>query len=197
MILVIDNYDSFVHNIARYFEREGQECLIHRNDALSVSDIEAIEPAAIVISPGPCTPKEAGISVELIHKLGARIPILGVCLGHQCIGEAYGADIIRTEPIHGQASEITHDGHDLFSGLPRTIMAGRYHSLAISLKEATPLLVTARTKDGIIMAVKHNRHPVYGVQFHPESVLTERGDDMIRNFIKIVTAHKNRERLAA
>lgn len=185
MILVIDNYDSFVYNIARYFECAGESCTVVRNDAITAEQVAKLNPLAIVISPGPCTPKESGVSVELIKKLGAFTPIFGICLGHQCIGEAFGAKTVRTSPVHGMASAVIHDGSGIFAGLPRTLKAGRYHSLATELPAASPLRVTARTKDGIIMALQHAAQPVYGVQFHPESVLTEHGTEMIENFTAI------------
>lgn len=186
MILVIDNYDSFVHNLARYFQLAGHETNVVRNDAVTITDIKKMKPKAIVLSPGPCAPKQAGICVELIKALGSEIPLLGVCLGHQCIGEAYGGMTIRgPEPVHGKASEILHDGSPLFSGLPNPLRAGRYHSLIVELASASPLMVTARTVNGRIMAMQHRHHPVYGVQFHPESALTEQGLDLVRNFCDI------------
>lgn len=197
MILVIDNYDSFVYNIARYFECAGESCTVVRNDRITVEQAAKLNPLAIVISPGPCTPKEAGVSVELIKKLGAFTPIFGICLGHQCIGEAFGAKTVRTSPVHGMASTITHDGSGIFAGLPRTLDAGRYHSLATELPAASPLQVTARTKDGIIMAMQHATQPVYGVQFHPESVLTEHGAEMIENFTAIARQWKQAGKIAA
>jgi para-aminobenzoate synthetase component 2 len=197
MILVIDNYDSFVYNIARYFECADESCTVIRNDKITVQEAEKLNPLAIVISPGPCTPKEAGVSVGLIKKLGAFTPILGICLGHQCIGEAFGAKTVRTSPVHGMASAVTHDGSGIFSGLPRTLNAGRYHSLATELPPASALRVTARTKDGIIMAMQHTAQPVYGVQFHPESVLTEHGAEMIENFTAIARQWKQAGKIAA
>ncbi len=197
MILVIDNYDSFVHNIVRYFKCAGEACTVVRNDKITVEEAEKIDPLAIVISPGPCTPKEAGVSVELIKKLGAFIPVFGICLGHQCIGEAFGAKTVRTAPVHGQASAITNDGSGIFAGLPGTLNAGRYHSLITELSAMSPLRVTARTEDGIIMAMQHTAQPVYGVQFHPESILTDRGADMIENFTAIARRWREVRKIAA
>lgn len=197
MILVIDNYDSFVYNIARYFECAGEPCNVIRNDKITVQEAEKLDPLAIVISPGPCTPKEAGVSVELIKKLGAFIPVFGICLGHQCIGEAFGAKTVRTTPVHGMPSAITNDGSGIFSGLPATLNTGRYHSLVTELPASSPLRVTARTEDGIIMAMQHSAQPVYGVQFHPESVLTERGADMIGNFTAIARQWRQSRKIAA
>lgn len=197
MILVIDNYDSFVYNIARYFECAGEACAVLRNDAVTVQQARAMAPLAIVISPGPCTPKEAGVSVEIIQKLGPFIPVFGICLGHQAIGEAYGAQTVRGAPMHGKASAITHDNESLFNGLPDTFNVGRYHSLLTSLPAETPLKVTAKSDDGAIMAMQHARHPVYGVQFHPESVLTDHGADIIKNFITIARMFRKNKVMAA
>ena len=187
MLLLIDNYDSFVHNLARYFERLGQPTHVVRNDSIDIRSARDLNPAAIVLSPGPCTPQEAGVSLELVHELHGDVPMLGVCLGHQVIAEALGAQIVRgAVPVHGQASEIRHDGSPLFHGLPATIRVGRYHSLVAepaSLGE--PLRPTAWTTDGVVMAFEHRRLPVYGVQFHPESILTEFGYEMLANFLRL------------
>ena len=177
MIVLIDNYDSFVYNLARYVRELGEEPLVRRHDALQVEDILRLAPSHIIISPGPCSPREAGISTDVVRRLGPRIPVLGVCLGHQCIGAAYGGEIVRAgQPMHGKPSRIHHSGQGLFAGLPSPFIATRYHSLAIapaSLPQS--LAVTATSEDGEIMAVQHVEHPVYGLQFHPESVLTEHG----------------------
>ncbi len=194
MILVIDNYDSFVHNLARYFTLAGAECMVVRNDAMTVEQAARMNPEAIVISPGPGKPQDSGISIDIIKKLGANVPILGVCLGHQCIGEAYGGKTVRGEPMHGQASNIRHDGRGIFDGIPDGFQGGRYHSLITQLPENSPLRVTARADDGTTMAVEHATHPVYGVQFHPESVLTEHGMVIIQNFLRLA---RQKERLAA
>jgi anthranilate synthase/aminodeoxychorismate synthase-like glutamine amidotransferase len=185
MILLIDNYDSFVHNLARYMRELGGEPVVRRNDRFTLEEIEANPPSHIIISPGPCTPREAGISNQVIRQMGPRIPILGVCLGHQCIGAAYGGDIIRAKrPMHGKTSPIHHEGEDVFRGLPRPFNATRYHSLAIDAASLpAELRVTARAPDGEIMGVAHREFPVSGVQFHPESVLTEAGYDLLRNFL--------------
>jgi anthranilate synthase/aminodeoxychorismate synthase-like glutamine amidotransferase len=186
MILLIDNYDSFVYNLARYARELGFEPLVVRHDAISVEGVAALAPSHIVISPGPCSPTEAGISTDVVRRLGATIPILGVCLGHQCIGAAYGAGIVRAgRPMHGKPSCIHHDGRGIFTGLPSPFQAARYHSLAIS-RTSVPaeLRVTATADDGEIMAVEHTRHPVVGLQFHPESVLTEHGYRLLDRFFR-------------
>jgi anthranilate synthase component 2 len=185
MILLIDNYDSFVYNLARYVRELGEQTVVRRHDATTHDEIEALRPSHIIISPGPCTPGEAGISTEVVRRFGPRTPILGVCLGHQCIGAAYGAGIVRAaRPMHGKASRIHHDGRGVFAGLPNPFLAGRYHSLVVA-REGLPadLRVTASAPDGEIMAVEHLRHPVLGVQFHPESVLTEYGYVLLDRFL--------------
>ncbi len=185
MILLIDNYDSFVYNLARYVRELGEEPVVRRHDAITVDDIFALAPSHVIISPGPCSPAEAGISTEVVRRAGPVIPVLGVCLGHQCIGAAYGGEIVRAgRPMHGKTSRIHHRGTDIFTGLPTPFLASRYHSLVISPASVPPELeVTATSEDGEIMAVKHASHPVYGVQFHPESVLTEHGYRMLDHFL--------------
>lgn len=185
MILLLDNYDSFVWNLARYVRELGREPLVRRNDAITPDDIAALAPSHIIISPGPCTPADAGISVELVRHFGPTIPILGVCLGHQAIGVAYGARVVRAaRPMHGKTSEISHDGTGLFVGLPSPFKATRYHSLVIERSSLpTELQLTATAEDGEIMAVRHRRHPVVGTQFHPESVLTEGGHAIVARFL--------------
>ena len=190
MILLIDNYDSFVYNLARYVRELGEQPVVRRHDATTLQEIEASRPSHIIISPGPCTPGEAGISTDVVRRFGQRTPILGVCLGHQCIGAAYGAGIVRARrPMHGKASGIHHDGTGLFAGLPSPFPAARYHSLAIS-RSGLPaeLRVTASAEDGEIMAVEHARHPVIGLQFHPESVLTAYGYVLLDRFLHGVAA---------
>jgi para-aminobenzoate synthetase component II len=178
MILIVDNYDSFVFNVARYFEELGQETVVQRNDAVNASGAKAI-----VISPGPCTPSEAGQSLDLIREYSGKLPILGICLGHQCIGEAFGGQIMRAKrPLHGEASEILHDGEGVFASLPNRFMAGRYHSLIVE-RPGDALVVTARSSEGEIMGLQHRAHATFGVQFHPESILTEHGHAMLRNFL--------------
>jgi len=185
MILLIDNYDSFVYNLARYVRELGEEAVVRRHDATTPDEIAALDPSRIIISPGPCSPADAGISIAVIRRFGPTIPILGVCLGHQCIGAAYGAGIARAgRPVHGKPSRIAHDGRGLFAGLPNPFPAARYHSLAIA-RAGLPaeLRVTATAEDGEIMAVEHVRHPVTGLQFHPESVLTEHGYVLLDRFL--------------
>lgn len=185
MILLLDNYDSFVYNLARYVAELGEAPVVHRNDALTLDQVAELAPSHIIVSPGPCTPAEAGISVDLIRRFGASIPILGVCLGHQSIGSAYGAEIVRAgKPMHGKTSRIEHTGESVFTGLPSPLTATRYHSLVIA-PESVPdeLRVIASSADGEIMAVAHRDHPVVGVQFHPESVLTEYGYRMLDWFL--------------
>ena len=185
MILLIDNYDSFVYNLARYVRELGEEPVVRRHDATTLEEIGALRPSHVIISPGPCTPGEAGISTDVVRRFGPSTPILGVCLGHQCIGAAYGAAIVRAgRPMHGKASRIHHDGNGLFAGLPNPFSAARYHSLVIS-RAGLPaeLRVTASAEDGEIMAVEHARHPVIGLQFHPESVLTDYGYVLLDRFL--------------
>jgi anthranilate synthase/aminodeoxychorismate synthase-like glutamine amidotransferase len=185
MILLIDNYDSFVYNLARYVRELGETPLVRRHDAVTVDEVMGLAPSHIIISPGPCSPREAGISTELVRRAGERIPILGVCLGHQCIGAAYGGEIVRAGvPMHGKISRILHEGAGLFSGLPSPFIATRYHSLVIAPASVpASLRVTATSEDGEIMAVQHADYPVYGVQFHPESVLTEHGYRLLDHFL--------------
>jgi anthranilate synthase/aminodeoxychorismate synthase-like glutamine amidotransferase len=185
LILVIDNYDSFVHNLARHFRLLGCQTEVIRNDEFSIEKIAAMNPAAIVLSPGPCTPNESGICVELVRQVHQRIPILGICLGHQAIVQAFGGNICRAaEPIHGSASLVWHDESELFSGVANPFQVGRYHSL-IADREKLPveLIVRARTKDKTIMVVQHVSSPCVGIQFHPESILTESGLQLLRNFL--------------
>jgi anthranilate synthase/aminodeoxychorismate synthase-like glutamine amidotransferase len=187
MILLIDNYDSFVFNLARYFERLGQATSVVRNDAISATEIEELHPAAVVLSPGPCTPTEAGCSLEAVARLAGRVPMLGVCLGHQAIAAAFGGQIVRArEPMHGRTSAIFHAGRSVFAGLPSPLTACRYHSL-VACRETLPecLEVTAWTADGTIMAVAHRQWPIVGVQFHPESILTELGYAILARFLGV------------
>lgn len=191
MIVVIDNYDSFVYNLARYITLAGHECRVVRNDAIDITGLRALNPEALVVSPGPCAPQQAGISIEAIKQFGPQIPVLGVCLGHQCIGEAYGGRTVQSaKPMHGKASRIAHDGSALFTNMPSPMKAGRYHSLLAELPLNAPLEITARCEDDHIMAMQHKTYPVYGVQFHPESVLTENGMQLIENFSQIVKNHQ-------
>ncbi len=185
MILLIDNYDSFVYNLARYVAELGEEPVVRRNDALTLDDVARLEPSHIIVSPGPCSPAEAGISVDVVRRFGPTIPILGVCLGHQAIGAAYGGQIVRaTRPMHGKTSRIAHDGTGVFADLPSPLVATRYHSLVIAPESMPPgLLVNAVSDDGEIMGVRHSVDPVHGVQFHPESVLTRYGYCMLARFL--------------
>jgi anthranilate synthase component II len=193
MILLIDNYDSFVFNLARYVGELGHAREVVRNDAVTVAEIEALAPEAIILSPGPCTPREAGISNAVIGELGTRIPILGVCLGHQCIAEAYGGLVVRAQrPMHGKTSLVRHDGRGVFRGLPDPLRVTRYHSLVAAPDRVPPELeVTAWSPEGEIMGLRHRMHPVEGVQFHPEAVLTERGHDLLANFLARIAPKKS------
>jgi anthranilate synthase component II len=187
MILLIDNYDSFVYNLDRYLKRLGQTTFVVRSDALSVDAIASLKPSAIIISPGPKSPDQAGCSMEVVRRLGHQTPILGVCLGHQAIGQAFGGRVVRAlAPMHGKSSRIQHSGTGLFENLPNPMTVGRYHSLVID-PESLPsqLRVTAQSEDGVIMGVEHEKHPVYGVQFHPESILTDGGYEILRNFLML------------
>ena len=185
MIFVLDNYDSFTYNLVQYLGELGAELQVHRNDRITVDEVAALQPEKIVISPGPCTPNEAGISMELAVRLGPKTPMLGVCLGHQAIGQAFGGVVVRAPSImHGKTSEIHHDGQHLFSDLPNPFTATRYHSLVVE-RETLPgcLEVAAQTDDGVIMGIRHRDYPVQGVQFHPESILTGEGKRLLANFL--------------
>jgi len=187
MLLLIDNYDSFTYNLVHYLGELGAETAVFRNDVLTVDDALASVPDAIVLSPGPCDPDQAGICLELIKMTEGKIPILGVCLGHQSIAQAFGANIIRAEtPVHGKPSKISHDGSGLFHGLPEEFEAIRYHSLTVD-PDTIPdtLTINARTKDDVIMGISHKEWPVYGVQFHPESIDTDHGHTILRNFLNL------------
>ncbi len=187
MLLMIDNYDSFTYNLVQYFGELGQELKVYRNNKITIGEIEKMNPDRIVISPGPCTPKEAGISIDVIRHFAGKIPILGVCLGHQSIGDAFGGDVIRAPYLmHGKTSMIHHDGRTIFAGLPNPFVATRYHSLIIK-RETMPavLEISAWTEDGIVMGVRHKQYKLEGVQFHPESILTGAGKDLLRNFVKL------------
>jgi len=185
MLLLLDNYDSFTYNLYQYLAELGAEVVVHRNDQISLAEIEQMQPDHIVVSPGPCTPDEAGLSCTIIATFGPRIPTLGVCLGHQSIGQVYGGRVIRApEPMHGKTSLMYHQGQGVFRGLPQPFEANRYHSLIV--EDATlpaELEITAKTDDGIIMGLKHRLYPVEGVQFHPESIMTPTGKDLLRNFL--------------
>jgi len=185
MILLIDNYDSFVFNIARYVEELGHDVEVERNDRIDVDSILAVGATGLIISPGPCTPGEAGISTEAVRKLSGKIPILGICLGHQCIGEAFGIEVMRAgTPMHGRASTIRHDGSGIFAGLPDSFRVGRYHSLIVtSPADTDEVAACAWSEEGEVMGIRHRKHPTYGVQFHPESVLTEYGYDLLGAFL--------------
>jgi len=187
MLLVIDNYDSFTYNLVQYFGELGANPLVKRNDAVTVEEVEKMKPERIVISPGPGSPKDAGISMELIRRMGGKIPLLGVCLGHQCIGEIYGGKVVRAGRLmHGKTSPIRHDAKGVFRGLPNPFEATRYHSLIVE-KSSVPdcLEISADTSEGEIMGLRHREHPVHGVQFHPESILSKEGKDLLANFLRI------------
>jgi anthranilate synthase component 2 len=189
MILVIDNYDSFTYNLVQYLGELGTDPVVRRNDAISVEEIGALAPSAIVLSPGPCTPKEAGITVETIRRWGSSIPMLGVCLGHQAMGEAYGGNVVRADRVmHGKTSLVHHDGSGVFAGLPSPLEVMRYHSLIVerdSLPACFDVVAYAQDNPTEIHGMKHREHPVYGVQFHPESVMTEHGKDLLKNFLEL------------
>jgi len=188
MILLIDNYDSFTYNLVQFFGDLGQACEVRRNDRLTTAEAMALEPEAIVLSPGPCTPNEAGICVELVQAAAAaRTPLFGVCLGHQAIGQAFGGQVVRAPaPVHGKTSEIFHEDGDVFAGLPTPFLATRYHSLIVKRASLPDELVpTAQTEDGIIMGLRHRDLPIYGVQFHPESIATTHGHDILKNFLAL------------
>jgi anthranilate synthase component 2 len=187
MILLIDNYDSFTFNLFHYLGGLGADVAVHRNDKIAVKDVLAAEPDAIVLSPGPCTPNDAGICLELIKAASPRIPIFGVCLGHQAIGQVFGGDVVRAPvPVHGKLSEVKHKGESVFRGINGPFKATRYHSLVVDRKTfPTELAVTAETDDGLVMGLAHTRLPVHGVQFHPESIASEHGHLILRNFLEL------------
>jgi anthranilate synthase/aminodeoxychorismate synthase-like glutamine amidotransferase len=190
-VVVIDNYDSFVYNLVQYLGELGAEPVVHRHDAVTVDQVDAEKPDAILISPGPGRPSDAGISNDLIRDLGPSVPLLGVCLGHQCIGEVFGGTIVRAPQImHGKTSLVSHDGRGVFAGVADPFEATRYHSLVIDPHtiDDKQLEISARTDDGVVMGVRHRRHPIEGVQFHPESILTNAGHDLLRNFLSLVRA---------
>ncbi|HET6466136.1 MAG TPA: aminodeoxychorismate/anthranilate synthase component II [Nitrospiria bacterium] len=187
MLLMIDNYDSFTYNLVQYFGELDQDVRVYRNDQITLDEIAELRPDRIVISPGPCTPKEAGVSIELIKRFAGRVPILGVCLGHQAIGEAFGGEVVRAPRLmHGKTSMIHHDGQTIFKSLPNPFEATRYHSLIVK-RETLPgvLRISAETREGEIMGLRHQDHPVEGVQFHPESILTKAGMDLLKNFLRL------------
>ena len=193
MILVIDNFDSFVFNLARYLVEVGAETDVVRNDAIDVSEVASRNPEAIIVSPGPCGPEQAGQALPIVRAFAGRIPILGVCLGHQCIGAAFGGRVTRArEPMHGRASPVHHDGTGILTGLPSPFMAARYHSLIVELDAGSPLRVTGRSTRGEVMALAHREMPVFGVQFHPESILTEHGHALLANFLRTAREHRRR-----
>ena len=191
MVFVLDNYDSFTYNLVQYFGELGEEVVVRRNDQITVTDIEELHPDRIVISPGPCTPQEAGISIELIRRFAGRVPLLGVCLGHQAIGAAFGGKVVRAATLmHGKTSSVEHDGKSIFRGIPSPMMATRYHSLIVQEKDLpAELEISATCADlggqRVIMGLRHRKLPVEGVQFHPESVLTEHGRQIVRNFMDL------------
>jgi len=193
MLLLIDNYDSFTYNLYQYLAELGAEITVRRNDQVTLDEIEAMRPDAIVISPGPCTPNEAGLSCQIIATFGARIPTLGVCLGHQAVGQVYGGNVVRApEPMHGKTTLMYHQGQGVFQHLPIPFEANRYHSLIVE-RSTLPneLEITAETADGLIMGLRHRTYPVEGVQFHPESILTPVGKDLLRNFLAYRNGHSH------
>jgi len=194
MILMIDNYDSFTYNLVQYLQQMGREVAVYRNDEIMVAEIENMDVEAIFLSPGPCSPKEAGVTVEIVRRFHQTIPIMGVCLGHQAIGYAFGGDVVRADKVmHGKSSPISNDGRTIFQGLPDPFTAGRYHSLIVK-RDTLPacLEVTAETEEGEIMGLRHREYPVEGIQFHPESILTPQGKRIIRNFLNIVDKSEKR-----
>jgi len=187
MFLLIDNYDSFTYNLWHFLGELGAKVVVHRNDQISVNEVLALQPSGVILSPGPCDPDQAGICLELIQKAPVTLPILGVCLGHQCIGQAFGGKIIRsTEPMHGKMSEIHNQGAGIFEGLPSSFSATRYHSLVVERASLPdPLKITAETQDGLIMGLRHQSRPIFGVQFHPESIASQCGYQLLANFLRL------------
>jgi anthranilate synthase component 2 len=198
MLILIDNYDSFTYNLVHYLGELGTESVVIRNDKVSADEVLAMKPKAIVLSPGPCTPNEAGVCLDLIKKAAPTIPLLGVCLGHQAIGQAYGGDVVRAPaPMHGKLSTITNTGEGIFKGLPQRFQITRYHSLIVDRATLPDCLeITAETDDGLIMGLQHKSHPVHGVQFHPESIASEQGHALLANFLEIAGLAPNRRKAA-
>jgi anthranilate synthase/aminodeoxychorismate synthase-like glutamine amidotransferase len=196
MVLMIDNYDSFTYNLVQYLGQLGAEVAVHRNDEVSIGEIERMDPEAIFLSPGPCTPQKAGITVEVIRHFHKTLPILGVCLGHQAIGYAFGAEVVQADRLmHGKTSPVFNDGRTIFRGLPNPFPAGRYHSLLVRRETLPPLFeISAETKEGEIMGLRHCNYPLEGVQFHPESVLTPSGKRILRNFLELNLRDKDRDK---
>lgn len=198
MIVLIDNYDSFVHNLGRYIELLGKDIIIKRNDAITLDEIEKLGPEAIILSPGPCAPAQAGICKKLVERFATQIPILGVCLGHQVIAEVFNYPVIRAEkPAHGKASRVYHENTKFFKNIPSPFHAGRYHSLIADIRDIAHLKVTAGTEDGIVMAIEHQDYPLFGVQFHPESILTEHGSSLLENFLHLASEWNESRRISA
>lgn len=195
MILLIDNYDSFTFNLVHHFGALGVECAVKRNDALTADRALEMNPSAIVLSPGPCSPDEAGICCELIEKAAGKVPVLGVCLGHQSIGQVFGADVVRASvPMHGKINAIHHDGSGVFAGLPNPVDMVRYHSLTLDPASIPdPLIVNAKTEDGVIMGVRHRDYPIHGVQFHPESIASNSGRELLANFLRLANVLPQKE----
>jgi len=192
MYVLLDNYDSFTYNLYHYLGELGAELVVHRNDAITAAEAVALGPEGIIISPGPCDPDKAGISLDLVAAATGRIPLLGVCLGHQALGQAMGGKIVRTEPMHGKTSKVRHHGTGLFAGIPDPFEATRYHSLIIE-RDTMPecLEITAETEDGIVMGVQHREYPLYGVQFHPESIASQHGHAILKNFLDLARSRPN------
>ncbi|MBA2380392.1 MAG: aminodeoxychorismate/anthranilate synthase component II [Blastocatellia bacterium] len=187
MLVIIDNYDSFTYNLVQYLGELGAEMKIFRNDEVTVDEVEALEPENILISPGPGTPDDAGVSLDVIERFAGRVPLLGVCLGHQAIGQLYGGKVVRgPEPVHGKPVEVRHDGRTIFASIPETFAAGRYHSLVVERESLSDCLeISAESPDGLIMGLRHKEHKLEGVQFHPESILTEHGKTLLANFLNL------------
>jgi anthranilate synthase/aminodeoxychorismate synthase-like glutamine amidotransferase len=198
MLIIIDNYDSFTYNLVQYFGELGADPVVKRNDEITVAEIEALQPEAVVISPGPCTPREAGVSNDVLARIGPRLPVLGVCLGHQCIAHVYGGAVVRAGRLmHGKTSPILHDGTGVFAALPSPFEATRYHSLIIDPPSVPKMLVVnAQTAEGEIMGVRHRDFPIHGVQFHPESILTRHGKELLKNFLRIKDEFHARKKAA-
>ncbi len=194
MVLVIDNYDSFTYNLVQYLGEMKVDLQVHRNDQITLDQIRALAPERILVSPGPCSPRESGLSNDIIRTFGPLLPVLGVCLGHQCIGHTFGASVVvNYRMMHGKTSPIKHNGQGLFEGMPNPFLATRYHSLVIKRESLPPFLeITAETDEGEIMGIRHTEHPIHGVQFHPESILTEHGRQILSNFLKLQGPRKGR-----